>query len=34
MKENQFFGEPSDINDIIGSRNQKVEVKVEDFDHS
>ena len=34
MKENQFFGEPSDINDIIESRNQKVEVKVEDFDHS
>jgi hypothetical protein len=34
VKDNQFYGERNDISDIIQSKKEKIEIKVEDFDHS
>ena len=34
IKDNQFYGEKIDISEIIQSKKGKIEIKVEDFDHS
>lgn len=34
IKDNQFYGERNDISDMIQSKKEKIEIKVEDFDRS